>query len=310
MYRRLVVLMSTYNGERFLREQIDSILAQNLSERLPVQVEILVRDDGSEDSTVRILEDYRKRGKLAYYHEENIGLERSFWKLLLGAPQADYYAFCDQDDVWFTDKLYRAVRAIRRRELQKKEPVLYCSAVVETDASLNRIGENGRGEKRHTDFAHSLIYSTAAGCTQVFNSEARDLLLRYDMDRDGITYHDYLAHKVVTLFGTMIYSTTPGMFYRQHGSNVYGAVKRGITIRRIRRFLVEDVHEWSEAAKAILRVYGEDPGIPKERLDCLRMFAHYRDDIRMYFRLLTDRHFHGSIREDALLIPLILFRRL
>ena len=100
--------MSTYNGERYLREQIDSILQQ-----IDVEIELIIRDDGSNDGTVQIIEEYASKYPcISYYCGDNVGVGKSFMELLKNAPTADYYAFSDQDDVWLKDKLIRAVKAI------------------------------------------------------------------------------------------------------------------------------------------------------------------------------------------------------
>ena len=100
----VIVVMSTYNGEKHLREQIDSILAQD---RQPVS--LLVRDDGSTDGTVQILEEYEKQGALELIRGENLGVVGSFISLIARvADSADYIALSDQDDVWHADKLSRA----------------------------------------------------------------------------------------------------------------------------------------------------------------------------------------------------------
>lgn len=116
--RNILVLMSTYNGEKYLKEQIDSILAQK-----NVEVTIRVRDDGSTDGTIRILEEYQKCGKLNWYSSTNMGPAKSFLDLVYNAPlKYDYYAFCDQDDYWKEDKLYKA---IERLEHFDDKPALY-----------------------------------------------------------------------------------------------------------------------------------------------------------------------------------------
>ena len=111
---RLTVLMSTYNGEKYLRNQLDSILAQQLPEGM--ELKVVVRDDGSTDSTLAILEEYTKNNndKVSYYIGENLKPARSFWHLVHNCEQSDYYSYSDQDDVWFPDKLSRAINAIER----------------------------------------------------------------------------------------------------------------------------------------------------------------------------------------------------
>ena len=91
---KILILMSTYNGEKYLREQIESIRNQTIKE----DIEILVRDDGSKDGTLEILEEYAEIGTLQFIRGKNIGSAQSFHELLRIAPKYDYYAFADQDD--------------------------------------------------------------------------------------------------------------------------------------------------------------------------------------------------------------------
>ena len=101
------VLLSTYNGKRYMRELIDSIIAQE-----GVSTDILARDDGSTDGdTQRILDDYQQRGLLTWYQGENLRPAHSFMQLLADAHEAPFYAFADEDDYWQPDKLATAVKA-------------------------------------------------------------------------------------------------------------------------------------------------------------------------------------------------------
>ena len=122
--------MSTYNGEKYLREQIDSILGQR-----GVEVTLLVRDDGSSDATLSILDEYKSSGLLDYYCGSNLGPARSFMHLLQNAPASDFYAFSDQDDKWMDDKLLAAITSMEGHE---SEPALYFSQTQLVDAGLKK----------------------------------------------------------------------------------------------------------------------------------------------------------------------------
>ena len=115
---KLQILMSTYNGEKYLDAQLDSLLAQTLCEKEGWEVEILVRDDGSKDRTCEILQAYAdKDTRIRYIKEENTGVIESFFRLLdNSAKDADYLAFCDQDDVWMPEKMERAVTLLSQAE--------------------------------------------------------------------------------------------------------------------------------------------------------------------------------------------------
>ena len=170
---KLIVLMSTYHGEKYLREQLDSLLAQ---EHMPDK--IVVRDDGSSDGTLTILEEYRARdSRIEYRKGENRGPAGSFYELIRDCEDAEYYALCDQDDVWMPDKLSAAVEALKKED--ESIPLLYCSRYTLTDEKLNPIDSNVSPLYNYSDFPHSLIYHTAPGCTFVFKglyATAKDCL--------------------------------------------------------------------------------------------------------------------------------------
>ena len=96
--RKLTILMSTYNGQQYLDKQLKSIYNQRNIE--DYDVSIIVRDDGSQDDTVRILGSWSDRMNIIVYREKNVGARESFYWLIKNAPESDYYAFSDQDDIW------------------------------------------------------------------------------------------------------------------------------------------------------------------------------------------------------------------
>ena len=173
--KKVCVLLSTYNGEKYLREQIDSVLNQK-----EVDVTLCVRDDGSKDSTIEILKSYEQSGKIKLEIGENVGYQRSFYLLLLNAPEADYYSFCDQDDVWDDDKLIAAVKMLEAEDNSK--PLLYYSAlkVVNKDLKLKQISHKGYCIGKYP-FEEAFMLSFTYGCTSVINQSAREKFLKYDV---------------------------------------------------------------------------------------------------------------------------------
>ena len=128
---KVLVLMSTYNGEQYLQQQINSIITQK-----NVEVELIVRDDGSTDKTIDILKDYQQKGLLSYYAGENLKPQYSFLHLLRHAPECKYYAFADQDDVWLEDKLYSGIKEIYSFDNQ---PAIYTCQTQMTNQYLEKI---------------------------------------------------------------------------------------------------------------------------------------------------------------------------
>ena len=301
---KLIVLMSTYNGGNYLEEQLESILKQKIDEQ--ISVDILVRDDGSIDNTKTILNKYKKKGVLDWYEGENMKPAKSFWNLVCNAPQADYYAFCDQDDVWFEDKLQRAVSSICNKQL----PMLYCSTVISTDVELKPLRKQMK-TMQFVDFPHSLLYSLAPGCTFVFNEYARKELIAYDMSKEVEVIHDWLAHKIIALKGEVVFDKEPSMYYRQHGNNVIGCQSgvRGF-LDKVKRFCSDKTCIRSNVAKAILNVYGKDIKSDTDEYRCLNMIANYKNSRKLMKMFLNERKFRTRTVNDVYMKLLIIWGKI
>ena len=211
----VLILMSTYNGARYLGAQIDSVLAQQ-----GVRPELLVRDDGSADGTQALLEGYRAGGLLTWYQGENLRPCGSFLELLETCPRREYTAFCDQDDYWYPDKLAAAVE--RLAALPDGEPGLYFCKKNIVDEELRPLGRPDT-RVRVVSYGAALLNCVASGCTMVMNRAAVTLLRTYHPAH--ATMHDAWVYRVVNAFGTVVYDDVPRMDYRQHGGNEVGADK-------------------------------------------------------------------------------------
>lgn len=210
------VLLSTYNGEAYVQEQITSIRNQTYS-----SIHLMARDDGSTDSTVDILEQIlsHESHRIALLKGENVGVIQSFFELLqYSDDQAAYYCFCDQDDVWLPDKVDRAVRKLS----QINKPAMYFSSTTLADEVLNPIKIWPSPPVRQPSFYNALIQNIAVGATMVINKEARDLLLSKSIDYRNLQMHDWWAYVCISAFGEVVYDPEPTILYRQHGSNVVG----------------------------------------------------------------------------------------
>lgn len=208
------VLMSTYNGEDYVKEQIESILEQE-----DVLVRLLVRDDGSSDRTLSILEDYERQGRLDILpSRENIGAGQSFLELLRKAS-ADfrYFAFSDQDDVWQPDKLARAV--LKLESSGTNQPAMVFSRQEVVDQDLNTIGLSHIPQR--IGLGNALVECITPGCTIVLNQQARNLLVN-NYPASLHMMHDWWIYLTLACFGNIVYERTLSMKYRQHGKNVIG----------------------------------------------------------------------------------------
>lgn len=158
---KIAVLMSTYNGEKYIRQQIDSILAQQCD----CEFELLVRDDGSVDGTKQILEEYAEQGQLTWYCGENLGPAKSFLDLVRRSPGYDYYAFSDQDDYWNPDKLEMAVSTL----CGETENCVYFANAQLVDENLKSFGRTVYEKQPRTDFTTVSCAGGILGCTVVFD---------------------------------------------------------------------------------------------------------------------------------------------
>lgn len=298
----IVVLLSSYNGEKYIQEQLDSLYDQTQ------KVDVLVRDDGSTDSTCKILEQNAKAGKLNWYSGDNLRPAKSFWDLVKNAPQADYYAFCDQDDIWFNDKIEKAVN-ILQKVAKQDQPLLYCSAVDVVDENLNplKIKFNHHPGCAYLDFAHSLIYSLAPGCTMVFNDLARNEFVKYDMDKEFPIIHDWLAHKIVAMLGQIVYDFSPSIYYRQHSNNVIGAHKRS-RIKRVINLMRSSECVRSNSASSLLHIYNEQ--LDDEKKILLNLVANYKNNCKYKKQLKKDKRFYTTRAEYIVFRILVVLNKI
>lgn len=223
----LYILMSTYNGERYLAQQLDSILAQTYTDW-----RLFVRDDGSQDGSKRIVEQYAQKDKrIALCNDcENIGAMRSFERLLAQYGDADYYAFADQDDVWKPEKLSLSLEAMHSAEKEHPSlPIVVHTDLQVVDSLLREIAPSfwdygGIVPDILDDNIHFIaICNSLTGCAMIMNQAARQAALPF---RPGVFMHDaWIALAVLKAGGKIISVKQPTILYRQHTDNVCGAQK-------------------------------------------------------------------------------------
>lgn len=214
---KVVVLMATFNGERYLEEQLKSLVDQQ-----GVNVKILVRDDGSTDGTLDILRKWERNGKIEWYQGKHLNVQYGFYDLMEHSKEYDtnYYAFCDQDDVWDRDKLYVALKALK--EIGTGIPGLYYCGQRLVDENLMFLSDHTLNENRN--LKTRFILSDIAGCTAVFNKALLYKILEYKPKY--MLMHDTWSLKVcLAVGGEVIVDTKSHMSYRQHGNNAVGLGK-------------------------------------------------------------------------------------
>ena len=264
--KEVQVLLSSYNGEKYIREQLDSILAQE-----NVAVKLLVRDDGSTDKTVEILKAYEEANdNIRVLYVENLGVIHSFFTLIEEAEEAEFTAFADQDDVWLPEKLFRAVSAL---EEQKSElPLVYCSAKQLVDEQLNPLSQALHYNNVRPDFGNALVENMCTGCTCVINREMLQLLK--GRTPDFTVMHDFWIYLVGSCFGRVLYDQESYILYRQHSGNELGAASNLLENyrRRIKNFK-KHRGQLTRQAGELLRLYEKELSGDNKKLTANRTLA-------------------------------------
>ena len=238
---RVAVLMSSYNGEKYISEQIKSVLNQTYS-----NIILYIRDDESTDTTLKIIEGFAEKypQKIKLIIGNHLGFVGSFLTLLEQAEIADYYAWCDQDDVWFPDKIKRAVSILQKENekhsLASTKPILYFSGYDYYDEDLNYEKPGLRYEKGPS-FQNALMDCITLGFCSVFNRSTRDLIVnRLPLNCCG---HDWWTYMVCAAFGRVIYDRKyKSVKYRRLRQSVSPGGKGFIAFQiwRFRKFFVND----------------------------------------------------------------------
>ncbi len=218
---KIVVLMSTYNGEKYIKEQLDSIIHQSVANQLTVYI----RDDGSKDETIHIIDTYMGDGSgvnIVWEQGNNLGVIASFFELIKNAPEADYYAFADQDDVWMADKIESAVKMLQAEEQKcgAEIPLLYCGDTNLVDGDLNLIARENKNPR--PSFGNALVENICTGCTAVINRALLEKIRENIPNQENIIMHDWWLYLIAEGYGKTIFDSEPHMNYRQHGHNEWG----------------------------------------------------------------------------------------
>lgn len=243
MRPQVAILMSTYNGEDYIREQLDSIFAQTYDNFL-----LYIRDDGSKDSTIQIIREYelKYQGKIIILKDQlgNLGAYRSFLTLMQSV-EAEYYMLADQDDLWKSNKVSQSIDLLISEELKfgKDKPIcVFCDAEV-VDENLNPICDSlwryvySRPEFAKDVYALVVYQIPAYGCLVAFNSITlkRCLARKHLIDR---ILHDALIVYTAAYEGVVAYIEEPLMKYRRHSRNVSDSHALTLKLNDIKKDLI------------------------------------------------------------------------
>lgn len=243
------ILLCTFNGERFLREQLGSLERQTFR-----AWKVIASDDGSSDRTKSILQAFKNShepGKVEIIDGPRRGAAANFLFLTCRKDlYSDYYTFCDQDDIWEADKLARAISILE--QVSTGVPTVYGSRTRLIDEAGQEIGLSPLFSRTPT-FRSALVQSIAGGNTMVFNQKAREALVFAGADVT-VPSHDWWLYQVTSGCGGIVhYDPYPSVRYRQHAQNVIGSnTGFAARLRRLRMLGQGRFRHWSDLNVAAL----------------------------------------------------------
>ena len=273
--KKVLVLLATYNGEKYLCEQLDSVFAQK-----NVEMHVLARDDGSFDQTKAILQEYSDHHFLKWYTGKHLNVQKGYFNLMQKAVETDfdYFAFCDQDDIWDADKIETALQQMGSVNV----PTLYYCGQRLVDADAAFIADHRLNQDR--SLQARFVLSDFAGCTGVFNRSLLEEVVKFEPAY--MLMHDTWILKVcLCLGGKVVVDPEPHMNYRQHCGNTVG-LGRSLPayVKQVRQYLNE--YHVEKQMKELKRGYGDRMVAPyKEICDWV---CHYKDN-RKYKKYLLDK---------------------
>ena len=219
MGKEIAIILSAFNGEKYIAEQIESIMSQSF-----IDFDLYIHDDGSSDSTAQIINEFANKYENIKIIVDKKGLKypSCFIEMLKNIQGYRFYAFCDQDDVWEKDKLLEAIQCLNTKD--NSCPVLYYSAVNYTDSKLNFIRSSRFAERKNEicklSLQQLLFGGEAMGMTFVFNELAKKALIKANETR---AYKDWFLKIYCAACGEVYYNSNPSAKYRRHDTAVTNA---------------------------------------------------------------------------------------
>lgn len=244
--KKVSIILSSYNGHEYIRELLDSVMNLDYPD-----YRLFICDDGSADDTCEIAAEYQERfpEKVIFSrNDKNMGSTLSFLsnlKRIASEYPADYFMFCDQDDVWLIDKINVSLKAIKKIERRKGSfrPALVFNDALIVNDNLEYISRSfyktNRLKVHKHDFAHMLMENKCIGCTIMMNKALVSLI---GETGPAIRYHDWWMALLASAFGTIKYVKSPTLLYRQHSDNQVGQESFGNYVKK-RSSSAEDIKD-------------------------------------------------------------------
>ena len=271
--KRVQILLSTFNGERYLREQIESYFSlKGFS-----QCCIFVRDDGSTDGTRDILEQYALRDDFKVVYGENLGWIASYqWLIQHSDSSCSYFAFSDQDDVWMPDKIEKALSLLDACPADRA--TLFASRSYVTDEYLHPLGKS-TDPCRGLSYYNAMVQNVLPGHTQVFNHVLRDYIVRDGfLNGESVDWWIYLLGSAL---GTVVFEPSCTVFHRQHGNNAVGY----------------QLGWWRSLRKKLFYIrQGKGNMVSRQIQD---FYRHYKNEMSDEYRQETEQYLAGLHRISA-----------
>lgn len=295
----VAVLMSTYNGEKYLIEQINSILNQSYE-----NIHLFIRDDGSTDDTRSILNQFMDNPKITVIQgTKNLGYRNSFFTLVQEAisneKNFDYYAFSDQDDVWHTEKISSAIRMLEQHKNNSYR--IYYTGLTFVDEQLNFLKIKDES-KTKTSFGAEIVRHSISGATTVFSYDLGKLAVT-NMEQLKISGgHDaFLFRLNAAIQGEFICDESNYIMFRRHNTNTSSATS-GLIHKLKKEFMNSDNSEMDTAI--FIQKYFPDM-LDIETSEDIHVLINYRKSLFDKFKLLNNKRFR---RENVIMNVLFLYR--
>ena len=298
--------MATYNGEKFLSEQIESILRQTCTDW-----ELFIHDDGSTDQTAKLIGRYALQypEKIKLVHGLPCGGSRDNFFFLLRQVSAPYYMFCDQDDIWLEEKVeyFRTEMYNTEKTASAQAPILVFSDLTVTDDSLriicDRLSVYQKLDPDKTSINDLLLQNVVTGCAMMINDACARKMCDV-ADTDDIIMHDWWGALVASYFGAVSYIDLPLVLYRQHGGNSVGAKRIGSLRYIIGKLAAQkEICESLQLTRAQAAVFAQTFSLPNDSLPSL--YSRIGEERKLQ-RILFYRRNHmkksGALRNIGMLI--------
>lgn len=309
-YPRVSILLAAYNGERFIRQMIDSVLAQDYK-----NFQVVLSDDGSSDGTDKVLDEYAElypNQIVRYKSGMKFGCaQKHFMHLLTVFHDAPYIMFCDQDDVWHKDKVSKTLEKMQQVENGEAVPAMVHTDLRVVDGALQEINasfwKHSNLDGSRLALNQLLVQNVVTGCTMMINHSLAELAC--GSVPEEMLMHDWWLALLASACGRTGYLAEQTIDYRQHGNNSVGAkdvhsakyLRYRLTSASMRNALMENARQ----ADALLRCYGEY--MTDEQITVISAFIRaqassifVRDYLYIKYGLLK----YGAVRKTAQLLGL------